>query len=126
MSSVQVILLAAVGGVMRKLIAFKARLGNDAHNTQLSKFNLCKKEPGMKDIYTLIRQKEADLERIQHELEALRLSARLLEEDIRPAVAATTSSSAASAVFSAPSVKPQTGAQPGATPAAWASAKQFP
>jgi hypothetical protein len=82
------------------------------------------KEPGMKDIYNLIRQKEADLERIQHELEALRLSARLLEEDTR-STAATTSPSAASAVFSTPA-KPQTGAQPSATPAAWASAKQFP
>jgi hypothetical protein len=111
---------------MRKLIAFKARLGNDAHNTHLSKYTFGKKEPGMKDIYSLIRQKEADLERIQHELEALRLSARLLEEDTRPAIAATTSSSAASAVFNGPSVKPPTGAQPSATPAAWASAKQFP
>lgn len=79
----------------------------------------------MKDIYSLIRQKEADLERIQHELEALRLSARLLEEDTRP-TSATASPSAASAVFNAPSVKPPTGAQPSATPAAWASAKQFP
>jgi hypothetical protein len=109
---------------MRKLIAFKARLGNDAHNTQLSQYTFGKKEPGMKDIYNLIRQKEADLERIQHELEALRLSARLLEEDTR-STAATTSPSAASAVFSTPA-KPQTGAQPSATPAAWASAKQFP
>jgi hypothetical protein len=80
----------------------------------------------MKDIYNLIRQKEGDLERIQHELEALRLSARLLEEDTRPAVATASPSSAASAVFNAPPAKPQTGAQPSATPAAWASAKQFP
>jgi hypothetical protein len=79
----------------------------------------------MKDIYNLIRQKEADLERIQHELEALRLSARLLEEDTRPTVAAT-SPSAASAVFNAPPAKPQTGGQPSPAPAAWASAKQFP
>ena len=78
----------------------------------------------MKDIYNLIRQKEADVERIQRELEALRLSARLLEEDARPAAAA--SSSAATTVYNAAPVKPQTGGQPTATPAAWASAKQFP
>ena len=78
----------------------------------------------MKDIYNLIRQKEADLETIQHELEALRLSAKLLEEDTRPVAAAT--SSAASTVFNAVPAKPQTGSQPAATPTAWASAKQFP
>jgi len=77
----------------------------------------------MKDIYSLIRQKETDLERIQHELEALRLSAKLLEEDTRPVAAAT---SAASTVFNAVPAKPQTGSQPTATPSAWASAKQFP
>jgi len=32
----------------------------------------------MKDIYELIRHKEADLERIQREIDALRLSAKLL------------------------------------------------
>jgi len=74
----------------------------------------------MKDIYELIRQKEADLERIQHEVDALRLSAKLLEESGRtpaPAAAATT-------IYS-PASKPQP-AQPVATPTAWASAKQFP
>lgn len=125
MSCIQVILRASADGSVRKLIAFRARLGNDAHNTQLSKYIFEKKEPGMKDIYNLIRQKEADLERIQHELEALRLSARLLEEDTRP-LAATTAPSAASPVFNAPPAKPQTGTQPSASPAAWASAKQFP
>ena len=79
----------------------------------------------MKDIHNLIRQKEADLERIQHELEALRLSARLLEEDTR-LTAPTTSPSVASAVLNASPAKPQTGTQPSASPAAWASAKQFP
>lgn len=78
----------------------------------------------MKDIYNLIRQKEADLERIQHELEALRLSARLLEDDARPTT--TTTPGVAAAVYNPTPVKPQTGAQPTATPAAWASAKQFP
>ena len=74
----------------------------------------------MKDIYELIRQKEADLERIQREIDALRLSAKLLEESGRtPAVAA---GSAATTIYS-PTPKPS---QPTATPAAWASAKQFP
>jgi hypothetical protein len=71
----------------------------------------------MKDIYDVIRQKEADLERIQHEIEALRLSAKLLEDNVR------TSASAAVPMYSA-TPKPSS-AQP-AAPAAWATAKQFP
>jgi hypothetical protein len=78
----------------------------------------------MKDIYSLIRQKEGELERIQRELEALHLSARLLEEDARPV--ATTSASVAAATYNPVPAKPQTGGQPTAAPAAWASAKQFP
>lgn len=74
----------------------------------------------MKDIYELIRQKEADLERIQREIDALRLSAKLLEESNRAPVAAA--ASAATTIYS-PTPKPL---QPTATPAAWASAKQFP
>jgi hypothetical protein len=74
----------------------------------------------MKDIYSLIRQKEADLERIQHELEALRLSAKLLEDDSRPSSAA--SSNSATSAYTP--TKPQT--TPAATPTAWATAKQFP
>lgn len=74
----------------------------------------------MKDIYEVIRQKEADLQRIQHEIEALRLSAKLLEDAGRPA--ATTPVQ----VFSAPAgAKPQTSTQP-SSPNAWATAKQFP
>lgn len=76
----------------------------------------------MKDIYELIRQKEADLERIQREVEALRLSAKLLEESSRTPAAAATAS--ATTIYSPPSKSHQT--QPTATPAAWASAKQFP
>ena len=78
----------------------------------------------MKDIYNLIRQKEADLERIQRELEALRLSARLLEEDARPVAAVA--SAAPTVVYNAAPPKTQSGGQPTATPSAWASAKQFP
>jgi hypothetical protein len=77
----------------------------------------------MKDIYELIRQKEADLERIQREVEALRLSAKLLEENGRTSAPAA-AASAATTIY-APASKPQS-AQPVATPAAWASAKQFP
>ena len=76
----------------------------------------------MKDIYELIRQREGDLERIQREIDALRLSAKLLEESGRaPAAAAA---SAATTVYS-PAPKPQP-TQPVATPTTWASAKQFP
>ena len=75
----------------------------------------------MKDIYELIRQKESDLERIQREIDALRLSAKLLEDSGRTSVAAA-SASAATTIYS-PTPKPS---QPTATPAAWASAKQFP
>lgn len=75
----------------------------------------------MKDIYEVIRQKEADLQRIQHEIEALRLSAKLLEEAGRPA--STTPVQAFNAVAS---VKPQSSAQSTPAPNAWATAKQFP
>lgn len=74
----------------------------------------------MKDIYELIRQKEGDLERIQREIDALRLSAKLLEENGRTPAGATAASTPTT-VYS-PSPKPQ----PVATPTAWASAKQFP
>lgn len=74
----------------------------------------------MKDIYEVIRQKESDLQRIQHEIEALRLSAKLLEDAGRPA--ATTPVQ----VFSAAGAKPQTSTQPTSSPNAWATAKQFP
>ena len=81
----------------------------------------------MKDIYEVIRQKEADLERIERELEALRLSAKLLEESVRPAVAAASISTptASTPVYNANPARPSS-AQPTAAPTAWASAKQFP
>lgn|GEM_PF-1588092 len=75
----------------------------------------------MKDIYEVIRQKEADLQRIQHEIEALRLSAKLLEDAARP------SSAAPIQVFNpAAAAKPQTPTQPTSAANAWATAKQFP
>jgi len=73
----------------------------------------------MKDIYDVIRQKEADLERVQREIEALRLSAKLLEDSAR------TSPSPSVPHYAATSTKTSS-AQPASAPAAWASAKQFP
>jgi hypothetical protein len=72
----------------------------------------------MKDIYDVIRQKESDLERIQREIEALRLSAKLLEDSTR------TSPQPSVPVYSATSKPSST--QPASAPAAWATAKQFP
>lgn len=73
----------------------------------------------MRDIYEVIRQKEADLERIQKEIDALRLSAKILEDSSRPSAAPAIS-------YAAPVPKPQPPQQPVAAPSAWASAKQFP
>ena len=81
----------------------------------------------MKDIYDVIRQKEADLERIERELEALRLSAKLLEESARPVIAAASvSTPPASTPAYNPTPARQSTGQPAAAPTAWASAKQFP
>ena len=77
----------------------------------------------MKDLYELIRHKEADLERIQREIDALRLSAKLLEKSGRTPVQAAAASAATSVYSPAPKTLP---AQPVATPTTWASAKQFP
>jgi hypothetical protein len=38
----------------------------------------------MKNIYEVLRQKEADIERIKKELQALRVVAPLLEEELLP------------------------------------------
>jgi hypothetical protein len=79
----------------------------------------------MKDIYELIRQKENDLERIEKELDALRIAARLLDDakdqNVR-AAAATVSTS----YSPAPTPRPQPTATPTAAATPWASAKQFP
>jgi len=81
----------------------------------------------MKDIYEVIRQKEADLERIERELEALRLSAKLLEESSRAGLAAASNSTPTVSIPAySPAPARQSTGQPAAAPAAWASAKQFP
>ena len=77
----------------------------------------------MKEIYDLIRQKEGDLERIQREIDALRLSAKLLEDSGR--APANSGAAAPTTTYNAPSKTPVPG-QPTASPSAWASAKQFP
>jgi hypothetical protein len=40
----------------------------------------------MKNIYEVLRQKEADIERLKKELQALHIVAPLLEEDLTPEV----------------------------------------
>ena len=84
----------------------------------------------MRDINELIRQREAetlrlqnDIDRIQKELEALRLTAKLLGESVEPIRAAATPT-AAPVYNAAPVARPA--AAPAATPNTWASAKQFP
>ena len=87
----------------------------------------------MRDIYELIRQRAADVERFekeieraQKELDALRLSAKLLDEnaDARPAAVTPTPISRDSQAYGATPARPAT--TPAATPTPWASAKQFP
>ena len=78
----------------------------------------------MKDIYELIRQKEADMERIRHELDALRLSARLLEENGR--ASASPSPAVSAPAYSATTPKSPVATQSAASPSAWATAKQVP
>ena len=89
----------------------------------------------MRDIYELIRERETDvdrhqkeIERIQKELDALRLTAKLLDDsnDVNRAVASPVPAAVreiaaygGTAVTSGP-------APVGQTPSAWASAKQFP
>jgi hypothetical protein len=81
----------------------------------------------MKDIYEVIRQKEADMERIERELEALRLSVKLLDDSSRTvAAAASATPTASTQVYNPTPSRPASTGQPTATPTAWASAKQFP
>lgn len=85
----------------------------------------------MRDINELIRQRETEtvrlqneIERIQKELEALHLTAKLLDEIPEPTRSAVSSVPLATPVYNAaPSARP---AAPAATPNTWASAKQFP
>jgi hypothetical protein len=105
---------------------------------------LCRKPPcsfeeqeqrkRVKDINELIRQREAEtgrlhaeLERIDKELEALRLAAKLLNDTAENSRATTAPATIARDV---PAFNPTSSQRPAAapvtTPSAWASAKQFP
>ena len=79
----------------------------------------------MKDIYELIRQKENDLERIEKELDALRIAARVLDDAKDQSVRAA-ASSVSTSYAPAPTPRPQPTATPTAAATPWASAKQFP
>lgn len=78
----------------------------------------------MKDIYELIRQRENDLERIEKELDALRIAARLLDDAKDQSVRAA--ATVATSYAPAPTPRPQPTATPSAAATPWASAKQFP
>ena len=85
----------------------------------------------MRDIYELIRQREADVERFEKEIErahteldALRIAAKLLDENAETPRPVAVTANAAAASFGATPVRPAT--TPAATPTPWASAKQFP
>lgn len=89
----------------------------------------------MRDIYELIRQREAEIERfqreidrVQKEMDALRIAARLLEDNSeapRPVAVAAAPVAREAQVYSAtPASRPASTAT--ATPVPWASAKQFP
>jgi len=84
----------------------------------------------VRDIYELIRQREADVERFEREIEcahteldALRLAAKLLDENAEAPRPVAVAANASAASFSTAPVRPTT---PAATPTPWASAKQFP
>ena len=80
----------------------------------------------MRDIYELLSQKEIEYERVQKEVEALRIAAKLLDDsaEVRTSVPAPSPAARDSQGYAAqPAPRATT---PAATPTAWASAKQFP
>lgn len=79
----------------------------------------------MKDIYELIRQKENDMERIEKELDALRIAVRLLD-DAKDQSSRAAAATVTTAYTPAPTPRPQPTATPTAAATPWASAKQFP
>ena len=81
----------------------------------------------MKDIYELLSQKEIEFERVQKEVEALRIAARLLDDSAEVRTAAVTPQAASRDTqgYAATAATPRA-TTPAATPTAWASAKQFP
>lgn len=79
----------------------------------------------MKDIYELLSQKEIEFERVQKEVEALRIAARLLDDSAEVRTATVTPQAARDTQGYAATAAPRA-TTPAATPTAWASAKQFP
>jgi len=80
----------------------------------------------VKDIYELLSQKEIEFERVQKEVEALRIAARLLDDSGEVRTAAVNPAPAARESQGYAATQPQRATTPAATPTAWASAKQFP
>lgn len=80
----------------------------------------------MKDIYELLSQKEIEYERVQKEVEALRIAVKLLDDsaEVRTVAASPSPVARESQGYAAQSAPRAT--TPAATPTAWASAKQFP
>jgi hypothetical protein len=98
------------------------------------RLNLKYEGPNMKNVYDVLRQKEQELQQLQREVEALRLAARLLNDDNEmaaplPLVPRMASGAAAEAV---PMPPPRPAAElpkaeKGGYSAAWDNApKQFP
>jgi len=80
----------------------------------------------VKDIYELLSQKEVEYERLQKEVEALRIAARLLDDSAEVRAAQVTASPAARDSQGYAATPAPRATTPAATPTAWASAKQFP
>ena len=83
----------------------------------------------MKDINELLRKKEADLQQIQREVEALRIAARLLSDEAEtvPAYARPVPPTSAYAPPTRPAPPPTAGSpDPGYGPSWDAAAKKFP
>jgi hypothetical protein len=77
----------------------------------------------MKDINEVIRRKEAELQQLQRDMEALRVASRLLAEEEGGAYA---SGPAASAYAAPPRPAPPPAASEAGYGASWDAAKKFP
>jgi len=80
----------------------------------------------VKDIYELLSQKEIEFERVQKEVEALRIAAKLLEDSAEVRTATVTPQPASRDAQGYAATPAPRATTPAATPTAWASAKQFP
>ena len=80
----------------------------------------------MKDIYELLSQKEIEFERVQKEVEALRIAAKLLEDSAEVRTAPVTPQPVSRDTQGYATTPAPRATTPAATPTAWASAKQFP